>query len=49
MDIPTEALVEIFLNLPPDNVLKNCEINRRSNRICKSNEFWRRYLIKNYI
>lgn len=48
MDIPIEALIDIFLNLPLNEIFKKCRLNKKANNLCNSNEFWRRYLHKNY-
>lgn len=48
MNLPSEVLLDIFLNLPLKEVLKNCKLNKRANILCNTDEFWRRYLRKHY-
>ena len=47
--LPKELTIEIALNLKPADLVKFCAGNRKiSQRICDSNDFWRRKLERDY-
>lgn len=48
MELPKEALYNVFLNLPLEELKENCFLNKRANSICQSKAFWQEYGNKNY-
>lgn len=43
-----EVWYNILLNSSLEDVLKQCQINKRVSSVCKSNHFWTDYLYKNW-
>lgn len=48
MNLPKEVLYHVLLNLPLQEVNKNCKLNKRFNSICQSKQFWIEYSNKHY-
>lgn len=47
--LPKDILIEIALNLNPDDVINFCKSAKRENQvICQNEHFWRRKLVKDY-
>ena len=46
--LPKDVVIEMALNLSPDDLINLCSVSKSLNRICNSNDFWRRKLEKDY-
>ena len=46
--LPKDVMAEMALNLSAPDVIKFCSASKSQNRICNSNDFWRRKLEKDY-
>ena len=46
--LPKDVAIEIALNLSPADLIRFCSASKAQNRICNSNDFWRRKLNKDY-
>lgn len=49
MELPQEAWLEVLLNLPYNEIIKKCRLNKRINNLCNNEEFWKRYIQKNFL
>ena len=46
--LPKDVAIEMALNLSPPDLVRLCSASKAQNRICNSNDFWRRKLEKDY-
>ena len=46
--LPKDVAIEMALNLSPVDVIRFCSASKAQNRICNSNDFWRRKLDRDY-
>ena len=46
--LPKDVAIEMALNLSPPDLINFCSASKAQNRICNSNDFWRRKLDKDY-
>ena len=46
--LPKDVAIEMALNLSPADLIRFCSASKAQNRICNSNDFWRRKLKKDY-
>ena len=46
--LPKDVAIEMALNLSPPDLISFCSSSKTQNRICNSNDFWRRKLEKDY-
>ena len=46
--LPKEAWYHVLLNQSLTDVLQQCQINKRINTVCKSDQFWEDYLYKHW-
>ena len=46
--LPKDVVIEMALNLSPVDLIRFCSASKAQNRICNSNDFWRRKLDKDY-
>ena len=46
--LPKDVAIEMALNLSPADLIRFCSASKAQNRICNSNDFWRRKLEKDY-
>lgn len=46
--LPKDVAIEMALNLSPPDFISFCSTSKAQNRICNSNDFWRRKLEKDY-
>ena len=46
--LPKDVAIEMALNLSPPDLINFCATSKTQNRVCNSNDFWRRKLEKDY-
>ena len=46
--LPKDVAIEMALNLSPPDLINFCAASKIQNRVCNSNDFWRRKIHKDY-